>query len=477
MSKALGIWPELKVVTEKLVSNLPDNLPGFHRINFPEYKVFLNLCYGDANDYLHRLNSNIDTWYLDGFAPSKNPELWSDNIFKNISAKSNQGASIATFSAARIVKDGLKNAGFEVALKKGYGRKRDMLVGRFSGIRTKIKIPEKIAIIGAGLAGSLTAFSLNQRGISCDVFEQNDFVAMQSSGAAAGVMMPYLSAEHNLRSEFFLNAHGLVKRHIGNKDFFSQNSSLGAGVIRLAIGKTQEKAYSNFKNLNLDSSFARALSAKELSRLLGFEVSRSGFYFPNSGWIDPKKYCDFALAKTNLKLNTKVNKIEKTKDGLVLKSLENKVLGIYQKVIIANAFEAKEFYPDLEINVNRGQLVFVKTNKKLSKLKHVFCHQGYVMPEQNGTHLIGASYDHDSLSMDENTEQTKNLISKLQSNIADLGEIEVVDYRVGIRTTTKDRMPIVKEIEPSVFLNVAHGSRGLVTTSECAERIVDKLIV
>ena len=98
------------------------------------------------------------------------------------------------------------------------------------------------------------------------------------------------------------------------------------------------------------------------------------------------------------------------------------------------------------------------------------------MPEQNGMHLIGASYDHDSLSMDEDTEQTKNLISKLQSNIADIGEIEAVDYRVGIRTTTKDRMPLVKEIESDVFINVAHGSRGLVTTSECAEKIVDMLV-
>ncbi len=481
INKALSMWLELKEIREKLVNNLPDNFPGFHRVNFPEYKVFLNLCYGDANDYLHRLNPNIDTWYLDGFAPSKNPEMWSDNIFKNISEKSNKGASVATFSAARIVKDGLKSAGFEISLKKGFGKKREMIVGKFPGNRTKIKIPEKVAIIGAGLAGSLTALSLSQRGIVCDVFEKNNSIASQSSGAAAGVMMPYLSAEHNQRSEFFLNAHGLVRRILDGKDFFSQHSSSKAGVIRLAIGKTQEKAFSNFKDLNFDESFARALNAEELSKLLGFKVNKNGFHFPNSGWIDPKKYCEFALkkgtlGKTNLILNKKVTSFERSQDSFNLYSKEKELLGSYEKIIIANAFEAKEFYPNLEINVNRGQLAFVKSNPKLSKLKHVFCHQGYIMPEQNGMHLIGASYDHDSLSMEENSEQTKDLIFKLQSNVADLGNLEAVDYRVGIRTTTKDRMPIVSEIESGVFLNVAHGSRGLISSSECAEDLVSRLL-
>ena len=471
INQALKIWPELDFLRERLVESLPNNLPGLHRINFPEYKVFLKLYYGDANHYLDKITNKVDAWYLDGFAPSKNPELWSEDIFKKIASKSSAGASTATFSAARVVKDGLSNAGFEISLEKGFGRKRDMLVSKFKGSVVRRTMDRKIAIIGAGLAGGFSALSLAQRGIKADVYEQNSSSASLASGAAAGVLMPYLSSIHDDRSEFFLNSHDFTWRQVKDLEniYYSK-----CGVIRLAIGKTQEKAYQNFDNLNLDTNLAQAFDSKKISDLLGIEVKENGFYFPNSGWINPRELCSFLLKESNLILNTKVSKIEKNASGFILKNIKDEVLGEYEKVIICNAFEAKEFYPEIEVNLNRGQMVFVKTKPELSKLKHVFCHRGYLMPENNGMHLVGASYDHKSLSLEEDKEQSQELIDKLKSSF---GQLEVVNYRVGFRTTTKDRMPIVKEIESGVFLNIGHGSRGLVSASECAERIVDQLII
>ena len=85
------------------------------------------------------------------------------------------------------------------------------------------------------------------------------------------------------------------------------------------------------------------------------------------------------------------------------------------------------------------------------------------MPELSGLHLIGASYDHKSHSLQEDRNQSQELLNKLYRNLPELSELELSGYRVGFRTSTSDRMPIVCEIDSDVFVNVAQGSRGLVS--------------
>lgn len=462
--KALSIWPELSRYSELLVQNLPENLPGFHRIVFKDLRIFLTLAYGDANLLLPQLQGKIDAWYLDGFAPAKNPELWSEDIFKSIALKSNPGASAATFSAARIVKDGLASAGFEVNLTKGFGKKRDMLLAKLAGKKLRSSKQKSIAIVGAGLAGSLTAFALEQRGFKCSVFEQADSIANAASGAAAGVIMPYLVSHLDLRSEFFLNSFGFAWRQV-------DSSHSRCGVIRLAQGTTQEKTYQNLKDFNLSPDFAQTLESDQLSDLLELKVKTKGFYFKTSGWINPKQYSESALSDSKLILNTEVARIDRLADVFILQDVDNNVLGEFTNVVFANAFAAKKFFPNLPIKLNRGQLIYVKTNPQLKLLKQVFCHQGYIMPEVQGQHLVGASYDHQSLSMDEDLSQTQDLLDKLYQNLPQLSALEPCGYRVGIRTTTQNRMPIVGEIEPGVFVNIAHGSRGLVSCGISGEII------
>lgn len=91
--------------------------------------VTATLFIGDVNDILPKMETRVDCWFLDGFKPATNPEMWTDTVFQNMARLSNPGTTFATFTAAGIVKRGLKDAGFTVEKKDGFGFKRDMLTG------------------------------------------------------------------------------------------------------------------------------------------------------------------------------------------------------------------------------------------------------------------------------------------------------------------------------------------------------------
>ncbi|AHH03748.1 TRNA (5-methylaminomethyl-2-thiouridylate)-methyltransferase [Borrelia nietonii YOR] len=89
--------------------------------------INLKILVGDAREKLKELPKYIDYWFLDGFSPNKNPKMWNKEIFAIISEKSKIGTKLSTFSAARIVKDGLKLANFNYSRVKGFNNKKHML--------------------------------------------------------------------------------------------------------------------------------------------------------------------------------------------------------------------------------------------------------------------------------------------------------------------------------------------------------------
>jgi len=129
----LSVWEE--ELGDKLVrfcDLYPVPKTGVHMIDAAE-DVRLTLHIGDVAEVLPKLNVRVDAWFLDGFKPATNPEMWTDAVFQNMARLSHQGTSFATFTAAGEVRRGLHNAGFDVQKVKGFGRKRDMLTGVFTG--------------------------------------------------------------------------------------------------------------------------------------------------------------------------------------------------------------------------------------------------------------------------------------------------------------------------------------------------------
>lgn len=127
--EALSVWREtLGDKTDRMLAHYPAPFPGFHRIALSD-RVTLTLVFDDVNEAMMRLEAEVDCWFLDGFKPASNPEMWSETVFEQMARLSKPGTRFATFTAAGFVKRGLEGAGFTVRKVPGFGRKREMLVG------------------------------------------------------------------------------------------------------------------------------------------------------------------------------------------------------------------------------------------------------------------------------------------------------------------------------------------------------------
>ncbi len=128
IESALERWETLKHYTAKLCKIYNTNQSVF---KFNEYTT-LRIYFGDINDTLPTLNTPIDAWFLDGFKPSTNPEMWSETLFQNMARLSKPKTTFATFTSAGAVRRALQSHGYTVQKIPGYGRKREMTIGEFN---------------------------------------------------------------------------------------------------------------------------------------------------------------------------------------------------------------------------------------------------------------------------------------------------------------------------------------------------------
>lgn len=137
IKKYLAPWEELQEELNVLCKKYPVQIPRLRTSCFARDDIIvdddmkLTLIFGDVNEIMPQVEDKIDCWFLDGFKPSANPEMWSEVLFRNMARLSNKGATFATFTAAGVVKRGLRAVGFTVEKVDGFGWKRDMLRGVF----------------------------------------------------------------------------------------------------------------------------------------------------------------------------------------------------------------------------------------------------------------------------------------------------------------------------------------------------------
>ncbi|MGH8698256.1 MAG: tRNA (5-methylaminomethyl-2-thiouridine)(34)-methyltransferase MnmD, partial [Burkholderiales bacterium] len=133
IARTLDLWPELARYRAALLARWGDFAPGWHRLSLGDGRVSLTLVVGDVRDALPRVDAAVDAWFLDGFAPARNPEMWQPDVLAEVARRSRHGATFATYSVAGEVRRGLEAAGFAVDKTAGFGRKREMLRGKLVG--------------------------------------------------------------------------------------------------------------------------------------------------------------------------------------------------------------------------------------------------------------------------------------------------------------------------------------------------------
>jgi tRNA U34 5-methylaminomethyl-2-thiouridine-forming methyltransferase MnmC len=127
IGRALSAFPE---VAEVAAGFLAQWAAGCRQIRLPGLEA--DIIIGDAAQTLGPWPGRADAWFLDGFSPARNPELWTDTLMAQVAAHTNAGGTFATYTAAGSVRRALALAGFAVARRPGFGPKRHMTAGSLS---------------------------------------------------------------------------------------------------------------------------------------------------------------------------------------------------------------------------------------------------------------------------------------------------------------------------------------------------------
>lgn len=129
MLRAHAVWPELDSFSQIILEHYTQALESQGPVEIPKLNLSLDLIIGDVSETIFGGNFSADAWFLDGFAPAKNPDMWAEPILIEVGRKTAEGGTFATFTAAGIVRKAMTAAGFEVEKIKGFGRKRHMIKG------------------------------------------------------------------------------------------------------------------------------------------------------------------------------------------------------------------------------------------------------------------------------------------------------------------------------------------------------------
>ena len=447
--KGLEPWAErLSPYLEKMLAQYPMRVPGFHRIVF-DNRVALTLIFDDANDALAEVEGQVDAWFLDGFTPSKNPDMWTDKVFGEMARLSHAGTTFATFTAAGFVKRGLRAAGFTVEKRKGFGWKADMLAGVFEigPAKSEIEVSRDIHILGAGLAGCACAHVLKQYGFKPVLHDPNG-IASGASGNPVGLVNPRLSAFRTADSDFYTASFAQAARTFPAMDGIEYHRS---GALHLAADGEKEKRFSRtVENWGWDAAHMQYLSAQKASEVAGIELKHAAIHLPESARVNPAALCA-AYAKDV--------------------PFEKGPAPDRAVVVRANGITA---LADIPLHTVRGQMTLVKENGQSAKIKTNIGYGGYISAPVNGIHAVGSTFQKWMVDTNSSTEDDVANLQNLAENVEGLGEFEVIGHRASLRTASADRFPVVGAAG-DVFVSTAHGSHGIVSTLAGAHLISDML--
>lgn len=525
-------WPELAAFAEPLRAQWPLPLAGCHRIVLAEGAITLDLWFGDVNTLLPKLdaslNHQVDAWFLDGFAPAKNPDMWNDTLFSAMARMARPGGTFATFTAAGFVRRGLQQAGFEVTKVKGFGQKREMLTGSLPQRLDAQSAPwyhrpaatdcGDIAIIGGGIVTALTALALQRRGAKVTLYCADVQPAQGASGNRQGALYPLLNGKNDALETFFTSAFTFARRQYDQ--FIEQGIQFDhqwCGVSQLAFDEKSRGKIDKMLQTAWPEALAQGMSREQLSALAGLDCAHDGIHYPAGGWLCPSDLTTalMALAQQNGMIchyQHELQQLARIDGQWQLTFAAPSVAKQHTTVILATGHRLPEWEQTrhLPLSAVRGQVSHIPTTAVLSQLRQVLCYDGYLTPVNpaNQHHCIGASYQRGDVATDFRTDEQQDNRDRLLRCLPQVSwpqEVDISDNqaRCGVRCAIRDHLPMVgavpdyaatlaqyqdlpRQIQrgdeiatapvwPELFMVGALGSRGLCSAPLAAEILAAQL--
>ncbi|MEM9417784.1 MAG: FAD-dependent 5-carboxymethylaminomethyl-2-thiouridine(34) oxidoreductase MnmC [Planctomycetota bacterium] len=488
LQQALSRFADWSDEVQQLFDEWPGRVAGVHRLRLDRCDLTLHL--GDIEEMLPAVDVRADTWFLDGFAPEKNPAMWSSRVAKHLITHTQPGGTVGSFTAAGHVRRALAEAGFEVERLPGDPFKRHIAAARKPdgdvASRQATSHSRRVAVVGAGWAGLSVARELHRRGHEVVLIDAVEPGA-GASGNLQAICAPVLDAAPSARQDFYRSAFVLASRQTNR-----------CGVIRKP--DTQKDV----------ASLQQA--AEVFGDLDGWfnwqDGPEQGLWMPHAGVAQFQKFCDDILA--SLPENAGrwpfvVEKLSRNDGGWCLRSTSDETIEA-DTVVLACAAATRRLAPttDWPLQVIRGQVSEVAATPESSKQQHAVVGEAYLCPALDGKHSVGATFDPGENDLDERHEDHED--NRRRALLTDPDWADAMNWtapaaRVGLRCNTPDYLPMIGPVPdmprcreyaaslpansvpdttdwpsmPGLFAVTALGSHGVISSAIAASIIAHTL--
>jgi tRNA 5-methylaminomethyl-2-thiouridine biosynthesis bifunctional protein len=484
---ASSAWVRLQ---RELAEHWPPALPGLHQIRLLQGRVQLHLAFGKTESQIRLFDAVCDALFLDGRVPVPASAL---------ARLSRKGATLTLDHASPHQAGALQDAGFAIVSAA--------IPDAFSGVfrvQKRTAAPSSAAsafggersalVVGAGLAGTAVASSLATRGWRVSMLERESVPAAGASGNLAAVFSPLLSLDDGraarLSRACFLSLLTELRslRHAAAPVLWE-----ACGVLQLP---RSEKEESHFRELvrkhAYPERYVRFLEKAAAEERLGQVLPSGGWFFEEGGWVHPPSLCAARIgAHPNISTHfaRNVHRLEHGVDGWSALGPAGHLLASAPVLILANAWEAARLLPQpsLPFKRVRGQVAHLPAGS-IPGIRSVLSKDGYLAPAVHGLHCLGATYDFGSEEAVLNPDAHSRNLERLAQLLPEAPAPPAVPLqgRVGFRSLTPDRLPVVGPIPtslqpcdlpralgeeplPGLYCMLGLGSRGLVWSSLLGE--------
>ena len=511
-------------LAKALLKRWPLPIGGVHRLELTD-DVVLTLMFGDSTEMLAACQSGrgIDAVYLDGFAPAKNPAMWSRKLLASVTRFCHADSTLATWCVVGEVRRELKALGWSLQRVPGYATKREMLCGKYSPPAYRHAVPpaptfakpdEKRAIvIGAGIAGCTVSERLAARGWQIDLFDKHPAPATEASGNPIGLLLPRLAKDDAIGARAARAAYFYALRYLSN---LPQANWSSCGVLQLAADATDAQYQQDCIASGLfPETFVQWLDAAQakarLTDTFAWKPAQGGWWFADGAWVEPASVCLAAIHRAGQHLqanfSTEINRIAYADGEWSVFDERDSRLAHAPQLVLANAHAANRLLPTdlatlldkhLPLDRVRGQISILDaaTHPDLASVPVALSGNGYLTPAVNGRLCLGASFNRNDDNMTETFADHQHNLQRLEELLP--GASKGIDPshlkgRVGFRTTTPDRLPLAGPLpDPAAIIKgdpglrnmlrahglhalIGLGSRGLMWAPLAAELLASRL--
>lgn len=491
--RALNVWTELKPLADQLIEQYPLPIAGCHRLNFPNERFSIDLWLGDAHDIFPVMpkTHSINAWFLDGFAPSCNPDMWEENVLNNIVRLSAYRTTFASFSVAGVLKRGLKQHGISISRPRGFGHKREMLKAIWNtpeplennlsendfglltdSIQKKTELTHttdfkqrQIAIVGAGIAGLSCAWGFAQRGHQVTIYDQSEPLA-GASGNPLALLNPKLSPIEQSAEHLMTLAWQHALNHYQNFKAFRP-----IAVNQLALKNPDEL-------LQLAQQYPQDLLKAQTANELEIATTFSSLQLTQAGSIYPHQLKDQILEHPLITFKqAEIENIQQsTYQRLEINDVQQNPLGTFDHVIICCAKESKRFFEHFPIlKPIRGQVSWVNNQDQVLNTESAYNYGGYCMQLNDQQLILGASFypnrDDDDVLIEDHVHNYNLIHSVFPDYAKSLAPVEEWQGRASVRAQTLDYFPILGKLDDKqeIYTFSGLGSKGFLFAPLCSD--------